>query len=65
MAWQVAPIEEMRYAMEMLVKTREYLGDITVNGRILLKWILKKQGETMWCGFILLMIGTNVEDLCT
>jgi len=39
------------------------LGDLTVNGMIILKWILKKWSEEVWIGFIWLTIGTDVRHL--
>jgi hypothetical protein len=29
-----------------------HLGDLCRSGRIILKWILKKQGVVIWMGFI-------------
>jgi hypothetical protein len=37
---------------------RDHLGDLGVDGRIILEWISGKQGET-WAGFIWLRIGTG------
>jgi hypothetical protein len=35
------------------------LGDLGVDGRIILKLILRKNGIRRWNGFILLKIGSN------
>jgi hypothetical protein len=35
----------------------DYLEDISVDGKITLKWILEKQVEKMWTGFIWLRKG--------
>jgi len=35
------------------------LENLDVNGRALLKWILKKQKETAWTGDVWLRIGTS------
>jgi hypothetical protein len=42
---------------------KDHLGDIGLDGVILLKWILKKQGRRLWTGFIWLRIGTTVINL--
>jgi hypothetical protein len=39
------------------LKGRDNSEDQDINGRILLKWILGKQGLGMWIGFIWLRIG--------
>jgi hypothetical protein len=36
-----------------------YLGDLAVDGWIILKYILKKQGMRVWTGLIWLTIGTG------
>jgi hypothetical protein len=33
-------------------KVRDRLGDLDVNRRIILEWILKKQNEKVWTAFI-------------
>jgi hypothetical protein len=35
------------------------LEDLSVNGRIILKLILKKQGGKVWTGFACIRIGTR------
>jgi hypothetical protein len=39
---------------------RDYIGDLDINGRIILKQILKKHDVTAWNGFIWLRIGSLV-----
>jgi hypothetical protein len=39
---------------------KDYLGDLGINGRIILM-ILKKEGMIMWTGFLKLRIGTSGE----
>jgi hypothetical protein len=35
------------------LKEIDYLGDLTVDGRIVLKWILKKEYDlSVWTGFV-------------
>jgi hypothetical protein len=36
-----------------------HLGDPDIDGKIILKWVLRKLGCNMWNGCILLMTGTN------
>jgi hypothetical protein len=38
--------------MAISLKGREHLGDVGINGKIILKNILKKYGVRMWTGFI-------------
>jgi hypothetical protein len=33
--------------------------DLIIDGRIILEWILRKEGGRIWTGFIWLWIGTN------
>jgi len=35
------------------------LGDLDVDGRIILKWILRKDGEKVWTECIWVIIGIN------
>jgi hypothetical protein len=30
------------------MKGRDHMGDLVIDGRIIFKWILKKQGMRMW-----------------
>jgi hypothetical protein len=41
------------------VKERVYLEDPGVESKIILKWILKMQGETVWTGLNWLRTGTS------
>jgi hypothetical protein len=40
----------------------DHLEDVYVDGRIILKWILKSVQREVWIGFFWLRIGTN-DDL--
>jgi hypothetical protein len=57
---------ELRNTYKFLVgkhKGRDYSEDLSVDGRIILDWILGKQDENMWTKFIWLRIGTGGELL--
>jgi hypothetical protein len=43
-------------------KERDHLEDLSVDGRIVMKWILKECDGTVWTGFIWLRI-ENTETL--
>jgi hypothetical protein len=40
-------------------RKKKYLTDLEVNGRIILQWILRKEGMRMWNGFIWLRNGSS------
>jgi hypothetical protein len=40
-------------------KKRDHSEDLDVGGRIILRWILEKQGEVIWNGLIWLRIVTS------
>jgi hypothetical protein len=41
------------------VKGRDHLEEPGVDGRIILEWILRKQGGKVWIGFIWIRIRTS------
>jgi hypothetical protein len=41
------------------LKERDLLEDLGIDGRIILNWILGKQGKRVWTGFIWLRTGTS------
>jgi hypothetical protein len=47
------------------LKELNHSKDIGVGERIILEWILGKEGGKMWTGFICLMIGTSGGLLST
>jgi hypothetical protein len=52
---------DLRNVYRILVgklKGRNCLEDLGVDGRIILKWIIRKQGWMVWIRFIWLLIGT-------
>jgi hypothetical protein len=46
------------YWLENL-KGRDHSEDLGIDGKIILEWILGKQGGEVWTGFIWLRIGTS------
>jgi len=38
---------------------KSHLGDPSVDGKIILRWIFRKWDEVVWVGFIWLRIGTG------
>jgi hypothetical protein len=45
------------------LEVRNCLGNLGIDGRIILKWILSKQGVMVWTGFTWLRIGSSGEFL--
>jgi hypothetical protein len=41
------------------MKGRDHLGDLGVDERIILEWILGKEGVKVWIGFIWIIIETS------
>jgi len=41
------------------LKERGYSDDLDVDGKIILEWILGKQGGKIWTGLIWVMIGIS------
>jgi len=54
-AGHVARMEEIRNAYEIWLenlKRKDHSEDTCVDRKIILEWMLGKQGEKMWIGFI-------------
>jgi hypothetical protein len=54
-------MEEMRNAYKILVeslKVRDHLEDLGLYGKIILKWLIRKQGGRVWTGIIWFRIDT-------
>jgi len=45
------------------LREREHLGDPGVDGRIILRWIIRKWDVGLWTGSSRLRIGTDVGHL--
>jgi hypothetical protein len=45
-----------------ILKGRGLIDEFCINGRIILKWILQKQGGRVWCGLVCLR--TVTSGLC-
>jgi len=41
------------------VKESNHSDDVRIGGRIILKWILKKESGRVWTGILRLVIGTR------
>jgi hypothetical protein len=41
------------------LKERDHLGDADVDGRIMIRWIVRKSGVGVWTGSDWLRIGTD------
>jgi hypothetical protein len=63
LAEYVAHVGDKRNTYNMLanLKGRDHLEDLGVDGRIILEWILGKQGGKVWAGCIWLRIMTSVR----
>jgi hypothetical protein len=44
-------------------KERDHLGELDFEGKMILEWILARQSERVWTGFIWLRIGTSGGSL--
>jgi hypothetical protein len=64
MSWtgHLAGMVEIRIVYTILVKNlkgRDHSEGVGIDGRIILKWILRKMCGKLWTGFIWLRIGTS------
>jgi hypothetical protein len=41
------------------VKGRDHVEELSVDGRMILEWILKEKGRRLWTGIMWLRIGTS------
>jgi hypothetical protein len=44
------------------LKGRDHLEDLSIDGSVILKCVLKKYGVRMWTGFIWLRIGSSADS---
>jgi hypothetical protein len=70
MRWEehVTHMGEMRNANKIFVgkpEDKSLLGRLGADGRIILRWNLKKYGVKFWTGFSWLRIGSSYRILCT
>jgi hypothetical protein len=45
------------------LKGRDHSEDMDIDGRIILGWVLRKQGGKVWTGFVWLRIRATVMNL--
>jgi hypothetical protein len=41
------------------MRERDHVGDLDVDGRLILRWIFRKRDGGVWTGMIWLIIGTD------
>jgi hypothetical protein len=56
-------MREIRRAYEVSVRKRVHFEDLRIYGRIVIKWIFRKQGARLWTGFIWFRTGTDDKFL--